>query len=177
MKLSNLIVLAAALALTGATAATAAPPAPLSRALSPLSFLVGSWNSQPGARLAQGGSATGAFDIQPAVGGAALIRRDHTVLLGPGGKRQTYEQIMLVYPDSGRLRADYFDGQHAIHYTDVTVDADGSVRFASDRVPGQPAYRLTYHKIDPRTVKVTFEIAPPGQDRFQALVEGSATRR
>ena len=160
------------LALACAAGASAQSPAPRDD-LSAIGFLGGSWTDGAGAVSETGQTSRGSSIIESAVGGHVLIRRDHTDLYGKDGRRSgSFEQLMMIYPEGGTLRADYSDGEHVIHYTSATVVPGRSVTFQTAIGPG-PAYRLTYELADPRTLSVRFEIQPPGQTGFRPIATGT----
>lgn len=153
--------------------------APLSAAptvspeIAPLAFLVGRWAEGQGS--AEGRTVHGGFSFEPVAGGQALLRRDRSEVFDIGGRApQTVEQIMLIYPEAGHLRADYFDGAHAIHYTDAAIIPGRSVQFTTTGAKGSSAFRLTYELTSARRVTVRFEMQPPGQPSFSTVAEGTA---
>ena len=158
--------------------AFAAPTRKLGPELEPLGFLVGTWAAGQGKVAATGGTATGrsAFSIE--AGGGALLRRDHTSLKGADGKRAGgMDQVMLIYPEAGGLKADYSDGTHVIHYVEAQVTPGRSVVFRSAPQPGAPSFRLTYEAAPGDALAVKFEMAAPGQTEFKPVAEGQMTRR
>ena len=165
-----------ALAVLSLLAGPAAAEPALSAAMQPLSFLVGHWTSLGG--KAEGGrTATGVTSIEPAAGGAALLRRDRTDLSGAGGKGgSSFEQVMLIYPEGGTLHGDYFDGEHVIHYISATVVPGKSVSFDTADVPGPPRFRLTYTAEGADKLAVKFEMKPPGAPAYQTIAAGEKTR-
>lgn len=174
-EFARAVVLTALAALILAPAAKAADGT-LSTRLAPLGFLVGSWTGDAG-RAEGGQAARGTFTIKPAAGGRALLRRDHTEVLGSGGKvAQVIEQIMLIYPEGGHLRGDYFDGKHAIHYADAVITPGQSVRFTTAEAPGAPAFKLTYSRLPGERIAVMFEMRAPGESTYRTIAEGSAHR-
>jgi hypothetical protein len=171
------VVFAAVVSVLLVEPALAAPAKTLQPELAPLGFLVGSWMAGQAKVGEAGGAAAGrsAFSIE--AGGGALLRRDHTTLKGPDGKRAGgLDQVMLIYPEAGGLKADYSDGAQVIHYVDAEVTPGRSVVFRSAPRPGAPSFRLTYAAAaDVLTVK--FEMAAPGQAEFKPVAEGQMTRR
>lgn len=156
----------------------AAPAKKLGPELQPLAFLVGSWTAGQGKAPETGGTAKGrsAFSIE--AGGAALLRRDHTSLTGPDGKRAGgMDQVMLIYPEAGALKADYSDGSHVIHYTSAEVTPGRSVVFRSAPQPGAPSFRLTYTAMPSDVLAVKFEMAAPGATTFKPVAEGQMSRK
>lgn len=165
--------LAAAATLLLAVPASAAD---LSQPLAPLQFLVGNWVAADG--HSEGGHVNrGTATFEPAAAGTALLRQDHTEVFDSGGhKVEDFGQVMLIYPEGGKLRADYFDGQHPLHYTSVSIDPNHSVRFETAPQPGAPSFRLTYTKTAADTLSVKFEMAPPGQSGLQEIAAGTMRR-
>ncbi|MDE1150636.1 MAG: hypothetical protein PW843_29145 [Azospirillaceae bacterium] len=135
--------------------------------LAPLDFLIGHW--QAPAVSADSPDQGGTFDIGRDLGGTVLVRHDH-IRLKDGG---AMDMLMLVYPEAGGLRADFFDtAGHVIHYQAASVTAD-QVTFLSDGTG--PTFRLTYSAVGKENLRVRFEIKPPGGD-FKVFTEGMATR-
>jgi hypothetical protein len=159
-----------------------AAPAMLSPAMQPLAFLIGHWTATEG-RAENKVIAKGVSNIEPAAEGAALLRRDRTDLFSPDGKPlQSFEQVMLIYPEGGDLHGDYFDGTHVIHYVSATVDPGKSVTFLTaatpltTATPGPPRFRLTYTARGPNGFNVKFEMAAPGASDFTVIASGDAKR-
>ena len=131
--------------------------------LAPLAFLIGHWTSADGQVQATGARAVGTSVIEPAGGGAALLRRDHTDLTGADGKPAgTLDQVMMIYSEAGALRADYTDGVHVIHYRQVESTPGRSVVLTSPESSGTPRFRLTYQLVAPNRLMVGFAMALPG---------------
>jgi hypothetical protein len=156
----------------------AAPAKKLGPELEPLGFLVGNWTAGQGTVADPGGTAGGrsAFSIE--AGGGVLLRRDHTPLKGPDGKRAGgLDQVMLIYPEGGMLKADYSDGSHVIHYVSADVTPGRSVVFRTAAQPGAPSFRLTYEAAPGDRLAVKFEMAAPGATAFQPVAEGEMVRK
>lgn len=144
--------------------------------VAPLKFLIGQWTSDGG--RAQGGQALrGAFVIEPVAGGAGLLRRDRTDMLDNTGRVfRSFEQVMLIYPESGHVRADYFDGTHVIHYADAITEPGRSVRFVTPAGAPGPAFSLTYRITTSARLATRFEMAAPGQHDMHIVAEGESVR-
>jgi hypothetical protein len=123
-----------------------------------------------------GGTSKGASAFSLEAGGAAVLRRDHTDLFDAKGKPAgSFDQIMLIYPESGTLHADYIDGQHVIHYTSAAVTPGKSVVFSSADGPGS-VFRLSYELQAPEILGVSFSMKPPGQPAFLPIATGTLKR-
>ncbi len=173
--LRSLLAVAAIVSLTPAVANAQAADA--KNAIANLSFLLGTWQNGRGTVADTGQTSTGTSTFTSEAGGAAIVRRDHTDLFDKTGKRAgSFDQVMMIYADGAKLRADYTDGTHVIHYTNVTVMPDMSVEFDTQSPPGAPNFRLTYaHRADD-DLDVRFEISGPGQTDFHPIATGSLTR-
>ena len=55
-----------------------------------------------------------------------------------------FDQIMMIYPEAGTVRADYSDGVHVIHYVSAMVEPGAAVTFTSAASPHLPT-RLPTH--------------------------------
>jgi len=166
-------ILAAAALMMFVQSAAAQPE--LETDLSGLGFMLGHWSSGRGQVADTGGTSTGSSVIEPVVGGAALLRRDHTDLFDASGKPTGgFDQVMLIYPEGGVIHADYLDGSHVIHYTSAVIDPGKSVTFAADG-PG-PAFRLTYSSAGPANLDVAFSMAAPGSRDFHPIATGTLAR-
>lgn len=146
-------------------------------ALAPLSFLVGAWQSDDGQVLDTGGRSKGASTFSSEVGGALLLRRDHTELFDPSGQPTGgFDQFMTVYAEDEQIRADYVDGIHVIHYVSADVAPGQSVTFSSASGAG-PVFRLRYVLETPNALKVVFGMIPPGQAELRVIATGTLHRR
>lgn len=103
-----------------------------------------------------------------------LLRKDHTDLFAASGKSTGgFDQIMMIYPQAGAIRADYSDGTHVIHYVRADIDPGRSVTFISAMQPDEPTFRLRYELTNPTTLSVSFEMAPPGSATFGPVATGT----
>jgi len=144
--------------------------------LSGLNFLVGTWVAGTGKVAETGGTSTGSSSITVEANGAVLLRRDHTNLFGKDGKPTgSFDQLMTIYQQAGVIHADYFDGDHIIHYNTAVIAPGASVTFVSPAGPGTPAFRLTY-QLAKGGLAVSFAMAPPGQTSFHAIATGTLRR-
>ncbi len=144
----------------------------------PYKFLVGTWTAEGHGEPGKGeGTFSFRFDLQ----GKILVRKNRLEFPAtPQRAAFTHEDLLIVYCDAGATphRAIYFDSEgFVIHYT-VTFSEEGKVlTFLSEASPQAPRQRLTYVQDGDGTVKVKFEIAPPGKpEAFATHVEGIAHR-
>ena len=143
--------------------------APVPQPFAALAFLEGRWigeGSQAGA--------SGEFSLERALGGKVLLRKNFARIPGADGKLAVHEDLMVVFGESGELKADYYDNEgHVIRYA-VETSSD-QVRFLSSG-PG-PRFRLTYLRTDEDAVEIRFEIARPDQPgEFKVYQSGKARR-
>jgi hypothetical protein len=168
--------LVGAIILAVASPAAAASPS-LAPALAPIGFLVGHWTGDDGKVAETGGTSRGGSIITAEVGGAVLLRRDHTDLRDAAGKPSGgFDLITMIYPEGGTLHADYSDGQHIIHYTEAQIVPGRSVIFTSSAAPGAPRFRLSYTVEDAKTLALDFAMSPPGQSAYQPIAQGHLHR-
>jgi len=143
----------------------------------PAEFLAGDWTGEGGGRPGQG---SGSFSFKPDLQGKILVRKNRAEY--PATKERAafvHDDLMVVYretPEAG-LRAIYFDSEgHTIRY-EVQAAAAGGVAFVSAAEASAPRYRLTYTPVDQGSLKIKFEIAPPGHpDQFATYIEAGARR-
>lgn len=140
-----------------------------------LAFLVGTWTAEGGGAP---GEATGSFDFAEGLNGNVLIRKNRADYPATASHpAMTHEDLMIVYPENGKVRADYYDTEgHVIHYT-VNVPATNRAVFVSDVVAGAPRFRLTYDATVDGQLNGTFETAPPGKpDAFAPYLSWKSRR-
>jgi hypothetical protein len=161
----------------GSIAAASAARPMLKPDLEGVSFLVGRWDSGEGKVLDVGGVSTGSVEITAEANGEALLSRAHTDVFDAKGKPlQSFDQILLIFPEAGTLRAVYSDGQHVIHYTAASVAPGKSVTFTS-AANGGPVFTLRYEMKPPDTLAITFGITPPGESAFHPIAVGTLKKR
>ncbi len=160
----------AALALAAVPAARA-EDAPSLDALAPL---LGTWDAQGGGAPGQG-AGTVAFARE--VGGHAVVRRNVvTYPAAEGRPASTHEDLLVLYVEGSETKGFYVDGEgHVIRYASA-ARTPGTLVLASDPGPG-PRFRLTHDWSAPGTLRIVFEIAPPGAKEFKVYAEGRASRR
>ena len=142
--------------------AVAQPPAPKKPDWTPLKFLVGSWIADPNPSEP---GATGSSDFRFELDGNILIRENRADYPTQNGKpEQHHRDLMVIFDDSGTLKATYWDNEpHTIQY-DVTA-TPGEVSFVTSPGASGPRFRLVYRNtVTPNTVAGRFDIAMPGGD-------------
>jgi hypothetical protein len=151
-------------------------PAP--DAWEPYKFLVGAWTA---AASGQPGEGKGTFSFAVELQGKVLVRRGRTDFPAtPARAAFSHEDLLVVYRDADTtpVRAIYFDSEgHVIHYAVSFSEGGKLLTFVSEANPPAPRQRLTYTQSADGTLKVKFEIAPPGKpEAFVTHVEGVAHR-
>ena len=145
----------------------------------PYKFLLGTWTSEG---HGEPGKGEGDFSFQFELQGKVLVRRNHLAFPAtPQRPAFTHEDLLVVYREGGSTpnRAIYFDSEgFVIHYTASFSEAGKVLTFLSDAAPQAARQRLTYFQNPDGTLKVKFEIAPPGKpEAFVTHVEGAARRK
>lgn len=126
--------------------------------LSPLQFLLGTWEAEPSSSGTVG-STTFAPDLQ----GKVIVRTNHAEYPPAGGRPAiVHDDLMVIYAEPAKpLQADYYDNEnHVIRYV-ISSGPLGGVIFLSPSVAGTARYRLTYTPVTADRVAGQFEIAPP----------------
>ena len=140
--------------------------------LASLQFLLGQWEG-----IGDQAGATGGFTFAPSVQDRVIVRTNYSNTPANGGKPASrHEDLMVIYVDSGLVKADYFDSEsHVIRY--VAEARSDAVVFMSEIKPNEPRYRLSYTRSSTMTLKGTFEVAPPGKpDAFAPYLSWAARR-
>lgn len=139
-------------------------------------FLVGTWIGEGSGDPGQGtGGFSFSFDLQKTI----LVRKNYADY--PATKDRpafSHNDLMIIYGEVDKFRAVYFDNeQHVINYT-LSISKDFSaIIFVSDITPGAPRFRLTNAKQGTDSMKITFEIAPPGKpESFNRYIDAVAHR-
>jgi hypothetical protein len=135
-----------ALALSVAAPGAVARPAALKDPLLGLGFLLGQWKSVSGKVAATGGTSKGTSRFTVAADGWMLLRQDHTDTFDNQGKPTgSFDQVMLIYFEGGKLRADYGDGEgRVIHYASVEMDPGRMASFVAPASATAPGFMLNY---------------------------------
>ena len=144
----------------------------------PYKFLVGTWTAEG---HGEPGKGKGVFSFGLELQGKILVRRNHLNFPAtPQRPAFTHEDLLVVYRDAGATpnRAIYFDSEgFVIHYAVAFSEKGKVLTFLSDASPQAPRQRLTYVQNPDGSLKVKFEIAPPGKpEAFVTHVEGVAHR-
>jgi hypothetical protein len=138
--------------------------------------LVGNW-------VGEGPSSQGAsyFSFLPDLQDRILVRKNHAEYPAANGRPAiVHDDLMIIYGDSGPgQKAVYFDNEgHVIEYAVSFLPDKKAIVLVSPAVSGAPRYRLSYFPLDQDRVRITFEIAPPGQpESFGMYLEGVGRRQ
>jgi hypothetical protein len=154
---------------TAAADAAAVKPTPWADALS------GTWDAQGGGTPGQG---NGEVSFTRELGGRTVVRRNTVTY--PAAKDRpaaTHEDLLVIFVEGDRTRALYLDAEgHVIRYL-TEPSPPGTLVLVSEPGPG-PRFRLTHDWTVPGTLRIAFEMAPPGgAGEFKVYAEGRATRR
>jgi hypothetical protein len=155
----RIFVLAAALVAVSSSASGQQPAAPAVAPLSPVAFLLGTWDAVPDATGATG-SCTFAMNLQDRV----IVRTNHANTPAANGQpASAHDDLMVIYVEGAALKADYYDSEaHQIRYV-VSASGPNRAVFLAEATAGAPGYRLTYWLDAPGIVKGQFEVAQPGK--------------
>jgi hypothetical protein len=138
-------------------------------------FILGEWIGEGSGIPGQG---SGGFTFLPDLGEHVLIRKSHADY--PATDKQpafSHHDLMVVYEEAARLRADYFDTEgHVIHYTVELAASHDAATFTSDPTSTGQQFRLRYGRKTDNQIAIKFEIAPPGQP-FSTYLEATAHRK
>jgi hypothetical protein len=140
-------------------------------------FLLGEWVGEGGGNPGQGvGGFTFSLDLQNTV----LVRKNYADYPATQDRPAfSHNDLMVIYREGEKFRASYFDNEHHfINYTVFISKDSNSVIFVSDVVSGNPRFRLTNTKQGTDSIKIAFEIAPPGQpEAFNRYIDAVARRK
>ena len=138
-------------------------------------LLIGAWVGE-GAAGGGSGKCSFRFDLSEHI----IVRTTHAELPASGARAAgAHDDFMVISPGATEAqgRAMYWDNEgHVIEYA-ASWSADGNtLTFLSKAGPG-PQFRLIYKKVDADTLKVSFEMAPPGQSgAFKPYTSGRIRR-
>lgn len=137
-------------------------------------WLMGNWAGEGGGQPGQGG---GKFSFSINLDSNIIVRKSHSEYPATENKPAVkHDDLMVVYKDTaGNLsKAIYFDNEgHVINYT-ITYAAK-SIVLASEKIPGDPAFRLTYSLLDNEIVETKFEISPDGE-KYVMYIQGKSKK-
>ena len=144
----------------------------------PFRFLVGEWVGEGDGQPGQGsGGSTFTLDLNEKI----LTRKSYNNI--PATKDRpavNHEDLVITYIDPQKqVRAIYWDNEgNTINYA-VEVGADKrTITLLSDVQLSAPRFRFTYNKVAADTLKVQFEMAPPGKpEAFTTYVTGTMHRK
>jgi hypothetical protein len=141
----------------------------------PIEFLLGDWVGEGGGGPGQG---SGEFSFHKDLDAKVAVRKNFAEY--PATKDRPalrHEDLMIVYPSNGSLRAIYFDNDgYVINY--AVQGTQDSVVFLSDALPSAQRFRLTYERTSADAVSLKFEIAPPGKpDAFATYIQARVRRK
>jgi hypothetical protein len=105
------------------------------------------------------------------------VRRNHASYPARDGKPASeHDDLMVVFVDDGKLRAEYWDSEgHVIRY-EVQAPAANRLVFVSEARAGAPRFRLTYVSPAAGRLELTFEIAPPGATELRPYISARLRR-
>ncbi len=140
-------------------------------------FLLGEWVGEGGG--SQPGQGAGGCSFYLALQDCILVRKNHSEF--PATKDRpaySHDDVTIIYQVPGKTQAIYFDNEgHVINYSAEFSADKNTLTFVSDIQPSAPRFRLTYIKAANDTLKLKFEIAPPGKPEAFSLYIESALRR
>jgi hypothetical protein len=148
---------------------------PAQKQFDALNFLVGHWT---GEGTGTPGTSEGEFSFEWDLSHNILVRKSFAEYPAAQGRPASrHDDLMVVFLEAGKLKADYFDSEgHVIRYAVNPATDSKSVEFLSEPLPGSPRYRLTYTKAaDPDLLKLKFEIANKG-DAFARYIDATLHR-
>jgi hypothetical protein len=143
-------------------------------ALNVVAPLLGRWVAEPDPRAP---GVTGWTTFSRELGDKVVVRKNHASYPAKEGKpASAHDDLMVIFAEDSRLRAEYFDNEgHVIRY-EVQSPAPGTLVFLSDPHPGTPRFRLTYAGVGTGPAALTFEIAPPGAAEFRPYISARLRR-
>ena len=170
MSSSALVLLLPGLLFTTADTDAGPPRDPLAS----LAPLLGKWVAEPDPKQP---GVTGWTTFERALGERVVVRKNHASYPPKDGRSASeHDDLMVVFAEDGKLRADYWDSEgHVIRY-EAQSPAASRLVFLSEARPGAPRFRLTYAWPQPGRLELTFEIAPPGAAEFRPYISARLRR-
>ena len=141
-------------------------------------FLLGEWVGEGGG--SQPGQGSGGSTFYLALQDKIMVRKNHSEFPATKDKAAyAHDDVTIIYPENGKTRAIYFDNEgHVINYTAEFSEDHNTLIFISDIQPSLPRFRLSYIKSANDTLKLKFEIAPPGTpEAFSPYIESALRRK
>lgn len=128
--------------------------------LEPMKWLLGEWK---GEGTGQPGQGEGGFTLETSLDGKVLVRKNRSSYPAKDNKPAfVHDDIMIVFPEANQLKSMYWDNEgHLIRYS--VAASESKIVLLSDPVPNAPQFRLTYDKLDERTVNVLFDMSRDGE--------------
>jgi hypothetical protein len=142
--------------------------------LAVLAPLVGRWVAEADPRAP---GVTGWTSFSRELEDRVVVRKNHASYPAKDGKPASeHDDLMVVFAEDGRLRAEYWDNEgHLIRY-DIQAPRRDTLVFLSDAQPSAPRFRLTYTRAGPDTLALSFEIAPPRATEFRPYISARLRR-
>jgi len=170
MSSTALALLLPALAFTAADADAGPSRDPLAS----VGPLLGRWVAEPDPKQP---GVTGWTTFERGLGDRVVVRKNHASYPPKDGRPASeHDDLLVLFSEDGKLRADYWDNEgHVIRY-DVQSTATNRLVFLSEARPGAPRFRLTYAWPQPGKLDLTFEIAPPGATEFRPYISARLRR-
>ncbi len=141
-------------------------------------FLLGEWVGEGAGQPGQGeGGSTFTLDLKDNI----LVRKNSNKIPAANDRPAVdHEDLMVIYqPPQKPACAVYWDNEgHMINYT-AEFSSDGkTLTFVSEIIPQAPRFKLSYVKLAPDSLKISFEFAPPGKpDAFSPYTTGVLHRK
>jgi hypothetical protein len=139
-----------------------------------LAPLLGKWVAEPDPKQP---GVTGWTTFERELGDRVVVRKNHASYPPKDGRPASeHEDLMILFSEDGKLRAEYWDNEgHVIRY-EVQSPAANRLVFLSEARTGAPRFRLTYAWPQPGKLDLTFEIAPPGATEFRPYISARLRR-
>ena len=136
--------------------------------------LLGKWVAEPDPKQP---GVTGWTTFERGLQDKVVVRKNHASYPARDGRPASeHDDLMVLFPEGGKLKASYWDSEgHVIRY-EVQSPAANRLVFLSEAQTGAPRFRLTYVWPQPRTLELTFEIAPPGAAEFRPFISARLRR-
>ncbi len=135
-------------------------------------YLMGEWK---GEGSGQPGEGSGMFTLKPKLDGNILEMKGKTeIAANAAHPLMVHEDVMVIYKnrEGVPVKSIYFDNEkHVINY-EITY-ADNKIVLTSEPNPSMPRFRLTYEKLEEKTMTIRFEMAMPNApEEFKMYLEG-----